>query len=104
MVVTLWRWCNRCGAAVLVETLRGRPASILRYRLIPGDLLLDRTLGGGLAFGQRRHRGHGGTRRAGCDRRLVLLVAAAEPDIGQPLQQRQAGLLRVLLLRFTPGL
>ena len=55
-----------------------------------------------LALGQRRH--HRGTGGAGRDRRLGLLVAAAEADIGQPLQQRQPGLLRMLVLGVAAGL
>ena len=47
------------------------------------------------------HRRPGG---AGRDRRLGLFVAAAEADIGEPLQQRQLGLLRMLFLGLAAGL
>ncbi len=63
--------------------------------------LLRGTLRWRLAIGQRRHRRTGG---AGGDRRLSLLVAAAEADIGEALQQRQALLLRRLFLSLAAGL
>ena len=102
MVVALWRRRNRCGAAMDVQALRRRPTSILRYRFASRDLLRDAALR--LAFGQRRHRGHRRTRRPGRDRRLILLVATAEADIGQALEQRQPGLLRGLFLDLAAGL
>ena len=101
MVVALWRRGNRCRAAMDVQTLRRRTSCILRYRLIR-HLLGHRPLR--LAFGQRRQRRHRRSRGARLDRRLGLFVAAAEADIGQPLQQRQPGLLRVLLLSFSARL
>src|SRR6202166_5424808 len=102
MIVALWRGSNRCRAAVSVQSLWRRPAGILRYRLMGRDLLRDRALR--LPFRQRRHRRHRRTRGAGRDRRLGLLVAAAEADIGEALQERHPGLLRMLLLRITASL
>src|SRR5437764_14960254 len=99
MVVALWRLGNRCRAAMGIQTLRRRTPSILGYRLIACHLLSNRTLR--LALGQWGHRRTGG---AGRDRRLGLFVAASEADIGQPLQQRQPGLLRMLLLDLAAGL
>ena len=100
MVVALWRRGNRCRAAMDVQTLRRRAFCVLRYRLlIRRHLLGDGTLR--LALGQRRHRRTGG---AGRDRRFGLFVAAAEADIGEPLQQRQPGLLRMLFLGLAAGL
>src|SRR5437764_1185409 len=103
MVVALWRRRNRGRAAMGVQTLWRRALCVLRYRLmIRRHLLGDGTLR--LAIGQRRQRRHGRTGGAGRDRRLGLFVAAAEADIGEPLQQRQLGLLRVLLLGLAAGL
>ena len=102
MVVTLWRRCNRCGAAVLVQALRRGTAGILRYRLMCRHLLRDGALR--LALRQRRHHGHRRTRGTACHRRLGLFVATAKADIGQALQQGHAALLRVLLLRLAAGL
>src|SRR5256885_8627343 len=100
MVVALWRRGNRCRAAMDVQTLRCRAFCVLRYRLvIRGHLLGDGTLP--LAVGQRRHRRPGGP---GPDRRLALFVAAAQADIGEALQQRELGLLRVLFLGVAAGL
>src|SRR5689334_5826388 len=100
MVITLWRGGNRCRAAMAVQTLRRRTASILRYRLVGCDLVPDTALAG-LAVGNRRH---GRSCGAGCDWRLALFITPAEADIGQPLQERQAILLRMLFLRFAAGL
>src|SRR5262245_23269581 len=97
MVVTLWCWCNRCRAAMDVQTLWRGAASIFGHRLVCRDLV--RPLG--LAFGRRRHCRAGTTR---CDRRLVLLVTPAQAHISETLEQRQARLLRMLLLRFAAGL
>src|SRR5689334_14505767 len=98
MIVALWRWCNSCRAAMDVQTLRGRTTSVLRYRLIRRDLLGDGALS--LPLRQWRHGRTCGPRR---DRRLGLLVAAAKPDIGKSLQQRQARLLRMILLGLAAG-
>src|ERR1700760_1827981 len=95
MVIALWRCSNRRWSAVTVQSLGGRPTSVLRYWFICRDLLGHRALGG-LAFRQRRHRRAGG---AGRDRRLAFLVAATEANIGKALQQRQPSLLRMLLCR-----
>src|SRR3954451_5414530 len=99
MVVSLWRRRNRCGAAMGVETLRRRPAGILRHRFAGCDLLRDGPLR--LALRQRRQCRAGGSGR---DRRFALLVATAESDIGEALEQRQPGLLRRLVLDLTAGL
>src|ERR1700738_3199080 len=101
MVVALWRSSNRCRAAMNVQTLGSRTPGILRYRF-GRHLLSDRTLG--LAFGERRQRRHRRTRGTGRDRRLGLFVAAAEADIGEALQQREPGFLRVLFLSLAAGL
>src|SRR6201999_842275 len=85
MVVALWRCSNRRRTAMGVQSLRRWTARILRYGLVGRDLFGHGALGR-LAFGQRRHRR---TRRPSGDRRLALLVAAAEADIGEALQQRQ---------------
>src|SRR5262249_9277598 len=97
MVVTLWRRCNRCRAAMHVQALRRRAAGIFGHRLVCRGLL--RPLG--LAFGRRRHCWAGTARR---DRWLVLLVAPAQAHIGETLEQRQARLLRGLPFRFAAGL
>src|SRR5438445_7732999 len=103
MVVALWRRGNRCRAAMDVQTLRRRAFCVLRYRLvIRRHLLGDGTLR--LAIRQRRQRRHRRTGGAGRDRRLGLFVAAAEADIGEPLQERELGLLRVLFLGLAAGL
>ena len=47
---------------------------------------------------------HRRTRGAGRDRRFLLFVAPAEADIGQTLQQRHSGLLRMLFFALAPGL
>src|SRR5690348_7460726 len=100
MVITLWRWGNRCRAAVAVQTLRRRTTGILRYRLVRRDLFGDTALGR-LTLGNRWH---GRTRGTGRDRRLAFVITPAETDIGQPLQQRQTALLRMLLLRIAATL
>src|SRR5690348_10157420 len=101
MIVALWCGRNRRWTAVAVQALRRRPAGVFRDRLVVRDLFRHAALGG-LALRQRRHRRTG---RAGRDRRLALLVAAAEADIGKPLQERQAGLLRMFLFgRLAAGL
>src|SRR6516165_11025299 len=82
-----------------IQTLRRRPPSIFRYRLAGRQLVGDRTLG--LALRQGWHRRSGG---AGGDRRLAILIAAAEADVGEALQQGEAALVWVLLLRLTAGL
>src|SRR5262249_32467080 len=94
MVVSLWRRRNRCRATMAVQSLRSRAARILGYRLIRCDLVLNRALRR-LALGQRRHRRTGCTR---CNRRLAFLISAAKADIGETLQERKTGLLRMLLL------
>src|SRR5439155_17817221 len=86
-----------------VQTLRCRAFCVLRYWLvIRHHLLGDGTLR--LAIGQRRQRRHRRPGGAGRDRRLALLVAAAQADIGEALQQRELGLLRVLFLGVAAGL
>src|SRR5437879_2278442 len=100
MVVALWRRANRRRAAMDVQTLRRRAFCVLRYRVrIRCHLLSDSTLRSAIV--QRRHRRPGGTGR---DRRLALFVAATEADIGEPLQQRQLGLLLMLFLGVAAGL
>src|SRR5436190_18168836 len=99
MVVALWRRRNRCLAAMDVEPLRRRPLlGVFRHRFGGGDLLGQATAG--FAFRQRRHGRAGG---AGRDLRLALLVAAAETDIGEPMQQRRPALLRMVLLVMGPA-
>src|SRR5437867_3552746 len=102
MVVALWRLGNRCRAAMDVQTLRRRTLCVLRYRILIRHLLGDGTLR--LAIGQRRQRRHRRPGGAGRDRGLGLFVATAEADIGEPLQQRQLGLLRMLFLWLAAGL
>ena len=80
-----------------VQTLRRRTPSIFRYRLVGSQLVVAL----GLALRERRHRGAGG---AGGDRRLALLIAAAEADVGKALQQGKAALVWMLFLRLTAGL
>src|SRR5262249_49291246 len=93
MVVALWRPRHRGRTAMDAEPVRRGPLlGVFGYRLAGRDLLAHGA--GGLPFRQRRH---GRTGSAGRDRRLVFLVAAAEADIGEPLQQRQL-LVRMLLL------
>src|SRR3954451_13799458 len=99
MVVSLWRRGNRRRTAVHVQALRRGTTGILGHRLGGRDLLRHGLLGA--AIGQRRHRGTGG---AGRDRRLALLVTTAAGATGEALQQRQTGLLRVLLLELAAGL
>ena len=94
MVVALWRRGNRCRAAMGVQTLRRRTPGILRHRLVIRHLLGDRCAAACVPAAAA-HRRTGG---AGRDRRLGLFVAAAEADIGQTLQQRQPGLLRMVLV------
>src|SRR5689334_23083164 len=104
MIVTLWRWRNRRGAPMGIQALRLWTTRIFRYRLIGRNLLGNAALR--LAFRQRRHGRHRGHRRTGGaprDRRLALFVAAAEADIGEPLQQRQPA-LRMLLLGLAASL
>src|SRR5205085_5444149 len=100
MVITLWRRRNRCWAAMSIQTLGRRTASILRYRLVRRDLLAAGAPGL-LPFRQRRHRPAGGACRNG---RFALLVTAAEADIGKPLQPRHPALLRMILLAATTRL
>ena len=82
-----------------IQTLRRRPPRIFRYRLAGRQLVGDRTLG--LALREGWHRGSGG---AGGDRRLTVLIAAAEADVGKALQQREAALVWMLFLRLAAGL
>src|SRR5712671_3412642 len=97
MIVALWHGRNRRRASVGIKSLRWGPPGIFRYRLIGGHLLGYAALR--LAFRQRRHRRIGS---AGRDRWLGGLVAAAETDIGEALQQRHPHLLRMLfVLGFT---
>src|SRR5437588_4035200 len=98
MVVALWRGCNRCWACISVQTLRCGTSCILRYRLV-AHLLRDGALR--FALGERCHRRARGTGR---DRRLALFVATAKADVRQPLQERQPGLLRMLVLGVAAGL
>src|SRR3569623_3407591 len=86
-------WSRRSWTAVLVETLRRGTATVLRHRL--AHVRRIRALR--LALGKRRHGRHGRTRGTGGDRRFAVLVAAAEADIGETLQQRGPGLVRMLL-------
>jgi hypothetical protein len=84
MIVALWRRRNRCRPTVRIETLRRRTARILRYRIMSCHLLGNGALRP--AFRERRHLAHGRTGGTCRDRRLAVLVATAETDIGQPLE------------------
>src|SRR5258708_34809104 len=92
MVVTLWRWRHRCRAAVGIQALRRGPARILRYRIVGCDLLRYAALR--LTVRQRRH---GRTPAAARNRRFHVVVAPAEADIGEALQQGHS-FLRVIVL------
>src|SRR5437764_15396890 len=100
MVITLWRRRNRCWAAMSIQTLGRRTASILRYRLVRRDLL-GAGAPGLLPFRQRRHGRAGGACR---NRRFALLVTAAEADIGTPLPQRHPALRWIVFLLLTARL
>ena len=101
MVVALWCRCNRRLTTMDVQSLRRLPWGILGYRRPHRHLLGDRPLG--LALRQRWHGRHRRARRACCDRRLAFFVATAKTDMGQTLQQRHPGLLRMLVLDFAAG-
>src|ERR1700761_4791833 len=96
MIVALWCLGDRCRAAVNIKPLRGLPRRILRYRRPTRHLLGD-----GLLRTAIRHRRTGGGARR--DRFVIFLVTTAEPT-GQPLQQRQLALVRMLLLGLAAGL
>src|SRR4051794_16569275 len=102
MIVAVWLRGNRCWPAVSIEALRCRPTRVFRYRLTCGNLLAYRALR--LPLWQRRHWSHCRPRGTRGDRRLGSFIAATESDIGEPLQQRHPGLLRMLLLGLAPGL
>src|SRR5579872_5097207 len=100
MIIALWCLGHRCRTAVDVQTLRRLPRSVFRYRSAACHLLGDRALR--LALRQRRHGRHRWTRGGPAgNRRLAFLVAAAKADIGQTLQQRQLGLLRMIVFQFA---
>ncbi len=98
MVVALWRRRNRCRTAMSVQTLRSRAASHIRIpALVRRDLLGDAA--GRLALGQRRHREASPEPEArAAIGGSVSSSRRPRPTLAEPLQQRQPGLLRMLLL------